>query len=62
MKKEKPRIGQKNGAKELAKELTQLRRKPLPKVLLEIAEESYKQKDQKSPLKRSAKIKSDLGI
>jgi len=63
MEKTKPRIGQKGAAREITKMLTELRKRPLPKELFEIAEGYYKRKQQEEKeQKPPVKTKSDLDV
>jgi hypothetical protein len=54
MSEQKPRIGKKGGAKEIAKKLSEMRRKPLSKDLLQIIEEISEQ-NKKNQQKKIAK-------
>lgn len=47
---QKPKIGRKNGGREIAEKLAELRRRPIPKIVLEIVEdvsEATKRKEKK---------------
>lgn len=57
MSEQKPKIGKKGAIREIAKQLTELRKKPLSKKVFEIVEENY-ERNQKN--KKVAKPNGDL--
>lgn len=59
MSEQKPKIGKKGAIREIAKQLTELRKKPLSKKIFEIVEENY-ERNQKN--KKVAKPSGDLGV
>ncbi|MES2768570.1 MAG: hypothetical protein V4596_05425 [Bdellovibrionota bacterium] len=54
MSEQKPRIGKKGGAKEIAKKLTEIRRKPISKEIFDIVTE-ISERNRKSDNKKIAK-------
>lgn len=57
MSEQKPKLGKKGALQKISKQLTELRKKPLSKKILEIVQENYERNQQN---KKLAKPKSDL--
>ena len=51
MSEQRPRIGKKGGAKEIAKKLTEIRRKPISKEILDIVAEISERNKKNQPKK-----------
>ncbi len=59
MSEQKPKLGKKGAIREIAKQLTELRKKPLSKKVFEIVEENF-ERNQKN--RKVAKPTGDLGV
>ena len=59
MSEQKPKIGKKGTIREIAKQLTELRKKPISKKVFDIVEENYRRGEKN---KKVAKPTEDLGF
>lgn len=59
MSEQKPKLGKKGAIREIAKQLTELRKKPLSKKVFEIIQENFEQNEKN---KKVAKPNGDLEV